>query len=174
MAIAVGNTLMFMFSINKMIKDALKMRFSCKTGQGIAHSCTIKWMMGQLYPWETQYSISTLLIWLVCKTWTCRLTRFILTTPPSPLVWSKVYFWINIYNVDFEPLPVFIMKENIYQTERGLMAWAYAMMLLFAMICIVILGITVKYIRLRAAFKRDKEASNDSVLKGGNINAATD
>lgn len=66
------------------------------------------------------------------------------------------------------------MKENIYQTGRGLMAWGYAMMLLFAMICIVILGIAVKYIRLRAAFKRDMEASNDSVLKGGHANAASD
>jgi ABC-type multidrug transport system permease subunit len=44
------------------------------------------------------------------------------------------------------------MKENIYQTERGLMAWGYAMFLLFAMICVVILSIAVKYWRVRKAF----------------------
>jgi len=59
------------------------------------------------------------------------------------------------------------MKENIYSTERGLMAWGYAMILLFAIICIIVLGIGVKYCRLRNAFKRDKEASTNSIIKQG-------
>ena len=54
--------------------------------------------------------------------------------------------------LDYEPLTVFVMKENIYSTERSLMAYAYAMILLFCMICLVLLGIGVKYWRLRNAF----------------------
>ena len=54
------------------------------------------------------------------------------------------------------------MKENIYATERSLMAYAYAMILLFCMICVVLLGIGVKYWRLRKAFQRDKDASTSS------------
>jgi len=64
--------------------------------------------------------------------------------------------------LDYEPLTVFVMKENIYSTERSLMAYAYAMILLFCMICLVLLGIGVKYWRLRNAFQRDKNASASS------------
>jgi hypothetical protein len=71
------------------------------------------------------------------------------------------------------------MKENIYQTERGLMAWGYAMFLLFAMICVVILSIAVKYWRVRKAFQRDKEASvtkntnaSDKLITGKGVKQA--
>jgi hypothetical protein len=80
---------------------------------------------------------------------------YIDNTPfPYGVINSKSKPMLNL--VDFDPLNVFIMKENIYSTERELMAWGYSMLLLFAMICIVALGIGFKYWRLRNAFKRDK------------------
>ena len=55
----------------------------------------------------------------------------------------------------YEPLTVYVMKENIYSTSSTLTTVSYSLILIFAMICAVITGQSFKYHRVRMQFKRD-------------------
>lgn len=57
----------------------------------------------------------------------------------------------------YEPLTVYVMKENIYSTSSTLTTVSYSLILIFAMIFAVIIGQSFKYHRLREQFKRDQE-----------------
>lgn len=57
----------------------------------------------------------------------------------------------------YEPLTVYVMKENIYSTSSTLTTVSYSLILIFAMICAVIAGQSFKYHRVRMQFKRDQE-----------------
>lgn len=46
---------------------------------------------------------------------------------------------------NYDPLIVFIMKENIYSTSPLLTTIAYALILVFAMLLVIIVGICVKF-----------------------------
>ena len=53
-------------------------------------------------------------------------------------------------------MKVFIMKENIYKTSSDMYTAAYSLILVFAMLSVVIMGISVKFHRIRMQFKQDK------------------
>ena len=70
---------------------------------------------------------------------------------------------------NYEPLSVFIMKENIYQTSSDMYTATYALILVFAMLAVIILGISVKLHRVRVQFREDKKGCAHSFVKPATI-----
>jgi hypothetical protein len=66
---------------------------------------------------------------------------------------------------NYDPLTVFIMKENIYSTSSDMYTATYALILVFAMLCVVVLGISVKLHRVRMQFRDDKKGFAQSFIK---------
>ena len=75
---------------------------------------------------------------------------------------------------NYEPLTVYVMKENIYSTSSTLTTVSYSLILIFAMICAVITGQSFKYHRVRMQFKRDQEGfKNAYEVANGTTGAAS-
>jgi len=69
----------------------------------------------------------------------------------------------------FEPLTVFVMKENIYTTTSILTTVASSLILIFVLIFAVIVGQSVKLHRVWSKFKKDQEGFKNAYdLANGN------
>lgn len=53
------------------------------------------------------------------------------------------------YIQNYEPLDVFVMKENIYQSSFDMYTATYSLILVFTMLVVILLGVSLKYHRLR-------------------------
>ena len=66
---------------------------------------------------------------------------------------------------NYEPITVFIMKENIYRTTSELFETAYILITLLGVICVVILGVGLQLHRLLKKFGKEKEGFSTSFAK---------
>lgn len=60
------------------------------------------------------------------------------------------------------------MKENIYRTSSDMYTATYALILVFAILLVVIVGVSVKYHRVRVQFEADKKTG----FKGSSFTGA--
>ena len=67
--------------------------------------------------------------------------------------------------LDYQPIEVLIMKENMYSTTEVLYTASFSLMLVFLMLAVITVGTLLKYHRLNTQFQKDAIGFRTSFLK---------